>query len=123
MSCGIAAKVGVKQQSNIKSNKKLYVVAIVVNEGHEHTWYVDFDVFHHMSHDIQSFMTYTNTDHGQAVFLVDNTTHRIHGQGEVSLRLANGQIREIPNVLYVLRPKKNFFFCKVAWPSSGKNLN
>jgi hypothetical protein len=70
LSCGIVAKVGVKQQSNIKSNKKLYVVVIVVNEGHEHTWYVDFDVTHHMPHDIQSFMTCTNTDHGQVVFLV-----------------------------------------------------
>ncbi len=112
MSCCIVAKVGVKQQSNIKSNKKLYVVTIVVNEGHEHTWYVDFNVIHHMFHDIQSFMTYTNIDHGQVVFLVDNTTHRILGQGEVSLRLTNGQIKEIPNVLYVPRLKKNVFFAK-----------
>ncbi len=98
-------------------------MAIVVNEGHEHTWYVDFDATHHMSHDIPSFMTYTNTNHGQVVILVDNTIHRIHGQGEVSIRLANGQIREIPNILYVPPLKKNFFFCKVAWSNWGKNLN
>lgn len=87
-------------------------MAIVVNEGHEHTWYVDFNATHHMSHDIQSFMTYTNTDHGQVVILVDNTIHRIHGQGEVSIRLATRQIREIPNILYVPRLKKYLFFAK-----------
>ncbi len=84
-------------------------MAIVVNEGHEHTWYVDFDATHHISHNIQSFMTYANTDYGQVVILVNNTIHRIHGQGEVSIRLATGQIREIPNILYVPRLEKTFF--------------
>jgi hypothetical protein len=98
-------------------------LAIVVNEGHEHTWYVDFNATHHMSHDIQSFMTYTNTDHGQVVILVDNTIHRIHGQGEVSIRLATGQIRGDSQHSICATTKEKLFFCKVAWSNWGKNIN
>jgi hypothetical protein len=64
-----------------------------------------------MSYNIQSFVTYINNDHGHVVFLGNNTIHRIHGQGEVSIRLKNGQVREIPNVLYVLG-LSFFLICK-----------
>jgi hypothetical protein len=55
-----------------------------------------------MFYNIQSFVTYINNDYGHVVFLGDNIIHRIHGQGEVSIRLENEQLRETPNVLYVL---------------------
>lgn len=54
-----------------------------------------------MSYNIQSFVTYINNDHGHVVFLGYNTILRIHGQGEVTIRLENGQLKETPNVLYV----------------------
>ncbi len=59
-----------------------------------------------MSHDIKSFVTYEKCDHGQMVFLGDNTTHSIHDYGKVSIRLVNDYIKEILNVLHVLCFKK-----------------
>jgi hypothetical protein len=56
----IVAEAGVKGQSNIMTiSKKLYVAALVVNEGHEDTWYTNIGATHHMSHDISLFVTYT----------------------------------------------------------------
>jgi hypothetical protein len=40
------------------------------------------------------------------IYLRDRNTHRIHGHGEVSIKLENGQIEDIPNVLHVLGLKK-----------------
>jgi len=40
------------------------------------------------------------------VYLKDKNTHRIHGHVEVSIKLENGQIEDIPNVLYVVGLKK-----------------
>jgi hypothetical protein len=54
-----------------------------------------------MSHDLKSFVTYEKCDHGQMVFLGDNTTHNIHDCGKVSIRLAYDYIKEILNVLHV----------------------
>jgi hypothetical protein len=65
-----------------------------------------------MFYNIQSFVTYINNDHGHAVFLGNNIIHRNHGQGEVSIRLENGQLRETPNVLYVPRLFFKLFFAK-----------
>jgi hypothetical protein len=62
-----------------------------------------------MFYNIQSFVPYINNDHRHVVFLEDNTIHKIHGQGEVSIRLENGQLRETPNVLHVARLLKFYF--------------
>ncbi len=73
----IVTKAGVKWQSNIMTfSKKLYVVALVVNEGHEGTWYTNIGATHHMSHDISLFVTCTNDDHGQVEILGENIIHR-----------------------------------------------
>jgi len=40
------------------------------------------------------------------VYLKDRNTHRIHSHGEVSIKLENGQIEDIPNVLYVMGLEK-----------------
>jgi len=40
--------------------------------------------------------------HGQVVYLGDNTTHQIYGQGNVFIKLNSHQIKDIFNVLHVL---------------------
>jgi hypothetical protein len=45
----------------------------------------------------------------QVVFLGDNTTHQIVGQRKVAIKLLDGKIRQIPNVLHVLGLKKTYF--------------
>jgi len=73
-----------------------------------------------MSHDIESFKTYEKLSNNQVVYLCNNITHQIFGQGEVSIKLENGQIRDIPNVLHVLNLKKNLFSTKQLDLASGE---
>ncbi len=62
-----------------------------------------------MSHDKESFVTYNKWEKGQLMFLKDNTTHQIIGQGDVSIKLNNAQIKEMGNVLHVLSLWKKLF--------------
>jgi hypothetical protein len=61
---------------NKRSSKKPYVAALVVNEGHEDTWYTNIGATHHMSDDISLFVTYTNNDRVQVEILRENIIHR-----------------------------------------------
>ncbi len=83
------------------------MTALSGEEGSDHIWYVDTGATSHVSHGIESFKTYEKLFNNQVVYLGNNTTHQIFGQGKVSIKLENGQIRNIPNVLHVLGLKKN----------------
>jgi hypothetical protein len=42
--------------------------------------------------------------------LGENTTHQITGQGKVAIKLLDGKVRQIPNVLHVLNLEKTYFY-------------
>jgi len=65
-----------------------------------------------MSHDIRSFKTYEKLSNNQVMYLGNNIRHQIFGQGDVFIKLKNGQTKDIPNVLHVFDLKKNLFFAK-----------
>jgi hypothetical protein len=46
------------------------------------------------------------------VFLGDNATHKIFGQGMVTIKLLNGIKKPILEILHVLRLKNNLFSMK-----------
>jgi hypothetical protein len=46
------------------------------------------------------------------VFLGDNTIHQIARRGEVAIKLLDGKVKQIPNVLHVPSLKKNLFSAK-----------
>jgi len=48
----------------------------------------------------------------QLVFLGDNTTYEIHGQGMVTIRLLNGIEKQTPKNLHVLTLKNKLFSTK-----------
>jgi hypothetical protein len=52
--------------------------------------------------------------------LKDNTTHQIIDQGDVSIRLNNGKIKEMSNVLHVLSLWKNLFSTKQPDQAGGE---
>jgi hypothetical protein len=43
---------------------------------------------------------------GQASYLEDNTTHKIHNKGHVNVTLSNDVIKEIANAQYILALKR-----------------
>ncbi len=56
----------------------------------------------------------------QFMYLGDNSTHQIIGQGNVSIKLNNGQVKEVTNVLHVLKLQKNLFLAKQFYQASKK---
>jgi len=100
-------------ESNIiTKHNQLYVANLIIVEGSDNIWYVDTNVTNHMTHDIEWFVSYNKWEKGQFVYLGDNSTHEIIGQEEVSIKLNDGIINEIINVLHVSRIQKNLFSAK-----------
>jgi hypothetical protein len=89
------------------------VGALIIVDSNDNTQYVDISVTNHMTHDIESFVSYYKWEKGQFVYLKDNSTHEIIGQGEVSIKLDDGTIKKkVINVLHVPRIQKNLFLVK-----------
>jgi hypothetical protein len=74
---------------------------MIIEDVNDNSWYLDTKTTNHMSHDIESFLTYNKWENEQLAYLGDNSTHQIIGQGNMSIKLNNGQVKEIINVLHV----------------------
>jgi hypothetical protein len=110
-------------QSNIATkHNQLYVGTLIIFYGSDNTWYVDIDATNHMTHDIESFVSYNKWEKGQFFYLGDNSTHEIIKQGEVSIKLNDGTIKEVINVLHVSGIQKNLFSTKQFDHDSGEIL-
>jgi len=100
-------------QSNITTkHNQLYVATLIIVDSSDNTWYVDTYATNHMTHDIESFVSYNKWEKRQFVYLGDSSTHEIIGQGEVSIKRNDGSIKEVTNVLHVLGIQKNLFLVK-----------
>jgi hypothetical protein len=65
-----------------------------------------------MCYERESFINYQACESWQVVFLGDNIIHQIARRGEVAIKLLDGKVKQIPNVLHVPSIKKNLFFAK-----------
>jgi hypothetical protein len=118
---------GKEKASNMQSNiatkhNQLYVAALIMVDDSDNTWYVDTNVTNRMTHDIETFVSYSKWEKGQFVYLGDNSTHGIIGQGEVSIKLNDGTIKEVTNVLHVPGIRKNLFSTMQFHHASGEIL-
>jgi hypothetical protein len=68
--------------------------AVIIVDGNDNTKYVDTSVTNHVTHDIESFLSYCNWEKSQFVYVGDNSTHEIIGQGKVSIKLNDGTIKK-----------------------------
>jgi hypothetical protein len=99
------------KQGNIPiESKYLYVATFNTNKCKDLTWYVDIGATQHVAYDQNTFMTYKEWPKGPIVYLGDDTTQHILGQGYVAIQLCDGQQKEVPNVLHVLGLMKILFF-------------
>jgi len=98
-----------KRETNVVTKShKLYVVALLVNNKPNSTWYIDLGATQHMCHELEGFINYTKYENNQVVYLGDDSTsYTIKGCGDVNLKLLNGDERIIPDVLYIPGFAKN----------------
>jgi len=69
----------------VTKDHKLYVGTLVVKELLDPTWYINIGAAEHMYFEKESFTNYKIYNNHQLVYLSDNFTHRIQGQGDIEL--------------------------------------
>lgn len=99
----------IAQQSDTKTYAKLYIAASTIVTENDQSWYIDTGATQHMCFDRDAFGNLIEWEQGHVVYLGDNTTHDIIGQGDVTIQLNNGTVKEISQVLYIPGLKKNLF--------------
>ncbi len=97
----------------------LYVTTFNTKKCKDLAWYVDIGATQHMAYDQNTYMTCKEWPTWPIVYLGDDTTHHILGQGYVAIHLCDGQQKEVPNVLHVLGFMK-FFLVKQFHLLGGK---
>jgi hypothetical protein len=91
-------------QSNIVTKEhRLYVATLIIKEELDRTWYIDIRAIQHMCFEKESFTNYKIYNNHQLIYLGDNSSHRIQGQGDVTITLISGIKKKIPNGFYVLQ--------------------
>jgi hypothetical protein len=83
----------------------VYLASSSADADHE-AWLVNLDTSFHMTPHREWFCEYEWYDGGN-VFLGDDSTTRIIGQGKFKLRLIHGRIRTLPGVLDIIFLDKN----------------
>jgi hypothetical protein len=100
-------------QSNIVTKEhRLYVATLVAKEELNPIWYIHTMATQHMCFEKESFTHYKVCSNHQLVYLSDNSTHIIQGQGNVTITLINGIEKQILDIFYVLGLRKNMFSAK-----------
>lgn len=78
-------------QSNIVTKEhRFYVATLIVKEELDHTWYIDIGATQHMHFEKESFTNYKIYNNHQLIYLGDNSSHKIQGQGDVAITLISG---------------------------------
>ena len=88
----------------------VYLASSRTHADHE-AWLIDSGASFHMTPHRVWFCEYERYDGGN-VFLGDDSTTRIIGQGKVKLRLIDGRIRTLPSLLHIPRLARNLIFVR-----------
>jgi hypothetical protein len=88
----------------------VYLASSRTHADHE-AWLVDTGASFHMTPHRESFYEYERYDGGN-VFLGDDSTTRIIGQGKFKLRIIYGRIRTLPGVLHIQSLARNLIFVR-----------
>ncbi len=86
------------------NDPKLFVASLSTSNlnNNESSRIVDFGATHHMMTNKNWFFEYKPHSTEVYVYLINDTHHRIYGNGKFSIKLTNGEINHIPKVLHVL---------------------
>jgi hypothetical protein len=95
----------IEENTSKEEGGDVYLDSSSTHADHE-AWLVDSGASFHMTPHREWFCEYERYDGGN-VFLGDDSTSRIIGREKVKLRLIDGRIRTLPNVLHTSRLARN----------------
>ena len=76
----------------------------------ENAWFIDSYAYSHMSCKKEWFDEYHEKIDGTHIYLADNRSHKVQGYEIINVNLPDGQLKQIYNVMYVPRIKKNLIY-------------
>eukprot|EP00253_Pinus_taeda_P004307 PITA_04307 len=95
---------GGTSQKNPHSQK---IDCALTTSNEDDIWYVDSGASSHMTGNKEFFDSLEEVINGSKIYLGDDNVYQIKGHGVISVKLPNGKISHLSNVLYVLGIKKN----------------
>jgi hypothetical protein len=94
------------------SNLRLFISehALSAETDDKNAWFIDSGASAHMSCRREWFDDYNEKIDGTHIYLGDNRSLKVQGYGIVKVKLSNGELKQIYNVMYVPGIKKNLIF-------------
>jgi transposase InsO family protein len=91
------------------SNLRLFISehALSAETDDKNAWFIDSGASAHMSCRREWFDDYNEKIDGTHIYLGDNRSLKVQGYGIVKVKLSNGELKQIYNVMYVPGIKKN----------------
>eukprot|EP00253_Pinus_taeda_P014991 PITA_14991 len=98
----------VEEEEDFSHEFRLFTVDCALSASNEDDiWYVDSKASSHMTRKKEFFDNLEESTNGSKNYLGDDSGYEIKGYGEIPVKLSNGKISHLKNVLYVPGIKKN----------------
>jgi hypothetical protein len=93
-------------------NLRLFISehALSAETDDKNAWFIDSGASAHMSCRREWFDDYNEKIDGTHIYLGDNRSLKVQGYGIVKVKLSNGELKQIYNVMYVPGIKKNLIY-------------
>eukprot|EP00253_Pinus_taeda_P018459 PITA_18459 len=96
------------EEEDFSHEFRLFTVDCALSASNEDDiWYVDSGASSHMTGNKEIFDSLEEIINGSKIYLGDDNGYQIKGHGAISVKLPNGKISHLSNVLYVPGIKKN----------------
>jgi len=94
-------------------NLKLFIseASLSCETDDDNAWFTDSSASTHMSCHKEWYDKYYENIDGMYIYLGDKKSYKVQGHGVISVKLPNGQLRQIHDVMYVSSIKKEFNIC------------
>eukprot|EP00253_Pinus_taeda_P022914 PITA_22914 len=101
----------VEEEEDFSHEFRLFTVDCALTASNEDDiWYVDSGASSHMTGNKEFFDSLEEVINGSKIYLGDDNGYQIKGHGVISVKLPNGKISHLSNVLYVPGIKKNLIY-------------
>lgn len=101
----------VEEDKDFSHEFRLFIVDHALSASDEDDiWYVDSGASSHMTGKKEFFDSLEESTYGSKIYLGDDSGYEIKGYGVIPVKLPNGKISHLQNVLYVPGIKKNLIF-------------
>ncbi len=98
------------QGNHVTNDSKLLIASLSTSiDSSNNIWYIDWRPTRHITRNRSYFNSFQQNEDDEFVYLGDDSKHKIHDVGTIGLTLPSGEVKYIPNVLYI--PSLTNIYC------------